>query len=94
MAEVRDAQYDQARNERLLKVIANDADAIAKQGERAAEQATMSVDSLYIAEAKAGMTSPATRAAIDKLFTQVKNPSGYNAPQFAASMKQVAATLR
>ena len=94
LGEVRDAQYDQARTERLLKVIANDADAIAKQGERAAEQATMSVDSLYIAEAKAGSASPATRAAIDKLFTQVKNPSGYNAPQFAASMKQVAATLR
>ena len=94
LGEVRDAQYDQARTERLLKVIANDADAIAKQGERAAEQATMSVDSLYIAKAKAGSASPATRAAIDKLFTQVKNPSGYNAPQFAASMKQVAATLR
>ncbi len=94
LGEVRDAQYDRARTERLLKVIANDADAIAKQGERAAEQATMSVDSLYIADAKAGATSPATRAAIDKLFTQVKNPSGYNAPQFAASMKQVAATLR
>lgn len=94
LGEVRDAQYDRARTQRLLLVIANDADAISRQGERAAEQATMSVDSLYIAQAKAGGTSPATRAAIDKLFTQVKNPSGYNAMMFSASMKQVGATLR
>jgi hypothetical protein len=94
LEEVRDAQYDQARSERLLKAIANDADAIARQGERAAEQATMSVDSLYIADMKAGAPNATTRSAIDQLFAQVKNPSGYNAPMFAAQMKKVAATLR
>ena len=94
LGEIRDAQYDKARTDRLLREIANDADAISKQGERAAEQATMTVDSLYIASAKAGGTNGATRAAIDQLFTQVKNPSGYNAPVFAAQMKKVAGTLR
>lgn len=94
VAEVDTAQYDRARTLRLLKSIAADGDAISRQGERSAEQATMTVDSLYIAIAKAGAANPDTRAAIDRLFTQVKNPSGYNAPQFAAGMKSVAATLR
>jgi hypothetical protein len=94
VGEVEAAQYDRARTERLLLSIANDADAIAMQGERSAEQATMSVDSLYIATAKDGQMRPETRAAIDRLFQQVKNPSAYNAPMFAAQMKQVAASLR
>jgi len=94
VAEVDAAPYDRARTQRLLKSIAADGDAISRQGERSAEQATMTVDSLYIAIAKAGAANPETRAAIDRLFTQVKNPSGYNAPQFAAGMKSVAATLR
>ncbi len=94
LAEVRDAQYDQARTRRLLKSISGEADAIAKQGERAAEQATMSVDSLYIASAKAGAPNPGTRAAIDGLFVQIKNPSAFNGPMFAAQMKKVGATLQ
>jgi hypothetical protein len=93
VGEVDAAPYDRARTQRLLKSIAADGDAISRQGERSAEQATMTVDSLYIAIAKAGAPNPETRAAIDRLFTQVKNPSGYNAPQFAAGMKSVAATL-
>ena len=94
VGEVDAAQYDRARTQRLLKNIAADGDAISRQGERSAEQATMTVDSLYIAVAKAGAANPETRAAIDRLFAQVKNPSGYNAPQFAAGMKSVAGTLR
>ncbi len=94
VGEVQAAQYDRARTSRLLLSIASDADAIAMQGERSAEQATMSVDSLYIATAKDGGTRPETRSAIDRLFQQVKNPSAYNGPMFAAQMKQVAATLR
>ena len=93
VADVRDATYDRARTDRLLLAITGDADAIAADGERTAEQATMTIDSLYIAEAKAGSTSPATRAAIDGLFKLVNNPSAYNAPQFAAQMKKVRATL-
>ncbi len=92
--EVRTAQYDRARDQRLMMAIANDGDAIAKQGERTAEQAFLSIDSLYIASAKDGDTRPETRAAIDKLLALIKNPSGYNGPVFAAQMKQVASTLR
>ena len=92
--EVEAAQYDRPRTQRLLRAIANDGDVISRQGERSAEQATMTVDSLYIAVAKAGGVNQETRSAIDRLFAQVKNPSGYSAPQFAASMKSVAATLR
>jgi hypothetical protein len=94
VGEVDSAQYDRARTQRLLHDIAADGDLISRQGERTAEQATMTVDSLYIAIAKAGGVNQSTRAAIDGLFAQVKNPSAYSAPQFAASMKNVAATLR
>jgi len=93
VANVRDATYDLPRSQRLLRAITSDADAIAAEGERTAEQATMTVDSLYIAEAKAGSPSPDTRAAIDGLFKLVNNPSAYNAPQFAAQLKMVHATL-
>ena len=92
--EIQGAGYDTARTQRLLHAIANDADAIAFDGERTAEQATMTIDSLYIAEAKAGETSPSTRQAIDGLFKLINNPSAYNGPQFAAQMKKVGSTLR
>jgi hypothetical protein len=54
----------------------------------------MTVDSLYIAQARSGGNNAATRAAIDGLFKLVNNPSAYNGPQFAAQMKKVQATLR
>jgi hypothetical protein len=52
------------------------------------------VDSLYIAEARDAGKNAATREAIDGLFKLVNNPSAYNAPQFAAQMKRVRATLQ
>lgn len=94
LAEVREAKYDRARAARLMKSIASDSEAISRQGERAAEQATMTLDSLYIASAKDGAANAGTRLAIDGLFRQVSNPSAYNAPQFAAQMKSVRATLQ
>ena len=94
VGEVDSAKYDRERTQRLLRDIASDGDLISRQGERTAEQATMTVDSLYIAIAKAGGVNQNTRQAIDALFAQVKNPSAYSAPQFAAGMKNVAATLR
>ena len=93
-AAVQNVAYDRARTARLLAAITGDADAIAAAGERTAEQATMTVDSLYIAEAKAGGTNAETRSAIDGLFKMVNNPSAYNGPQFAAQMKKVRSTLR
>ena len=86
LGEVRTADYDRARTQRLIKSIAGEADAISKQGERAAEQATLTVESLYIATAKAGAPNPETKAAIDQLYVQIKNPSAYNAPMFAAQI--------
>jgi len=88
------ANYDRARTQRLLVAITADADHIAADGERTAEQATMTVDSLYIAEARDAGKNAATREAIDGLFKLVNNPSAYNAPQFAAQMKRVRATLQ
>ena len=59
--------------------------------ERAAEQAAMAMDSLYIAYSKD--TKPANaaeiRAAINALFQQLENPSSYNADQFAASLHRL-----
>jgi hypothetical protein len=94
VAEMQSANYDTARTERLLRAIAADADEIAFDGERTAEQATMTMDSLYIAEAKASGPNPATRQAIDGLFVLVNNPSAYNGPQFAAQLKKVKSTLK
>ena len=94
LGEVRDASYDRARTQRLIKSIAAEGDFISRQGERAAEQATMTVDSLYIATIKAGAPNPETRSAIDGLLTQLKNPSAYNAPMFAAQMKRVETSVR
>jgi len=94
IAKVRDASYESERTERLLRSITDDADAIAFDGERTAEQAAMTINSLYIAEAKAEGPTPATRQAIDGLFQLVNNPSSYDAKPFAAQLKKVRGTLR
>ncbi len=93
-AQVRDAGYDGARASRIMQAVAADGDAISADGERTAEQALMTLDSLYIAQLKAGMPSASTRAAIDGLFPLVNNPSAYNGPQFAAQMRKVRGTLK
>jgi hypothetical protein len=92
--EMQNYTYDRARTEHLLRAITADADVISLDGERTAEQATMTVDSLYIADARAGATNTETRTAIDGLFKLVNNPSAYNGPQFAAQMKRVHDSLR
>jgi hypothetical protein len=92
--ELQNYTYDRAHTEILLRSITADADAISMDGERTAEQATMTVDSLYIADAKAGAQNAETRSAIDGLFKLVNNPSAYNGPQFAAQMKRVHDSLR
>jgi len=84
-------QYDQAITLRMLQRITDDAENIAVADERAAEQAAMALDSLYIAYAKD--TKPANdaevRAAINQLFQQLENPSTYNADQFAAALRRI-----
>lgn len=84
-------QYDQAITLRVLQRITEDAEFISLADERAAEQATMALDSLYIAYSKD--TKPAdaaeVRAAINALFQQLENPSGYNADQFASALRRI-----
>jgi hypothetical protein len=89
-------QYDQALVLRMLQRIPDDAETISLADERAAEQAAMAMDSLYIAYSKDAKPSNAdeVRAAINELFQQVENPSAYNADQFAASLKRIGPMLR
>jgi hypothetical protein len=83
-------QYDQAIVLRMLQRIPDDAEIIALADERAAEQATMALDSLYIAYSRETKPANATevRAAINGLFQQLENPSAYNANQFASALRR------
>jgi uncharacterized heparinase superfamily protein len=87
--------FDQARSLRLLQSIARDGDYISRQGERAAEQAAMALQSLYLAYAS--QARPANdaqiRPALQALFQQVENPSSYNAPKFAEVMRALSQVL-
>jgi hypothetical protein len=88
--------YDQAIALQMLQRISDDAENISIADERAAEQAAMALDSLYIAyshEAKPANAAD-VRAAINGLFQQLENPSTYNADQFAASLQRIGALLR
>jgi hypothetical protein len=88
-------KYDQAMSLRLMKGIAGDADLIAEQGERSAEQATMALDSLFIAYTKNVPLArdQQIRAAIHTLFQQLEDPSAYNALKFAREMKNLSSLL-
>ena len=89
-------QYDQAIVLHMLERIPEDAETIALADERAAEQAAMAMDSLYIAYSRA--TKPANaaevRTAINGLFQQLENPSAYNADQFATALRRIRPLLQ
>jgi hypothetical protein len=87
--------FDQPMTLRLMKSISSDADSIANQGERAAEQATMALDSLFVAYGKNGKFANAEqiRAVIDALFKQLEDPSAYNGFQFAAALRNLSSLL-
>lgn len=87
--------FDQPMTQRLMKGISADSDAIAEQGERAAEQATMALDSLYIAYSKNMHVAndQQIKSAIHGLFQQLEDPSAYNGFRFAAAMKSLDALL-
>ena len=89
-------KYDQPMTLRLMKSISGDADFIAEQGERSAEQATMTLDSLFIAYAKNGTLAndQQIRAAIHGLFQQLEDPSAYNSFRFAREMKNLNSLLQ
>jgi hypothetical protein len=87
--------FDQGMTLRLMKSICADGNAIAEQGERPAEQATMVLDSLFIAYTKNGkMANEAQlKASIHGLFQQLEDPSAYNGFQFAKSLRVVGGLL-
>jgi hypothetical protein len=89
-------QYDAAMAIRLLQKISGDADDISGEGERAAEQAAMALDSLFIAYTRTEKMASAAdvRAAINGLFQQLENPSNYNPADFARQMRKVNSLLR
>src|SRR5271156_2120895 len=88
--------YDQAIVLRMLQRIPDDAENISLADERAAEQAAMAMDSLYIAYSKDAKPANAyeVRAAINELFHELENPSSYNADQFASSLRKIRVMLR
>jgi hypothetical protein len=83
--------YDQTVALRMLQRISDDAENIALADERAAEQAAMAMDSLYIAYSRDAKPANAAevRTAINELFQQLENPSAYNADQFASSLRRI-----
>src|SRR5882672_290054 len=89
-------RYDAAMILRLLQRISDDAVEISNAGERAAEQAAMALDSLFIAYSRTEKVANAAdvRAAINGLFQQLENPSAYNPADFASQMRKVNALLR
>ena len=83
--------YDSAIALHAMQGITQDAEAISLGDERAAEQAAMALDSLYIAYSKQANPPNAleVRAAINGLFQQLENPSAYNADQFASVLRRI-----
>jgi hypothetical protein len=76
----------------MLRAITSDADEIASRGERAAEQAAMALETLYMASASRD-SSPAARAAFDELFQQFQNPSSYDPRRFVAQVRKIEAAI-
>lgn len=86
------ARPDAATAARLLRAIAADAEDIAPRGERAAEQAAMAMETLYLAAFSSTEGAPA-RAAFDELFQQFQSPSAYDPRRFLAQVKKIESAL-
>ena len=87
--------YDQAFTLQVMRKIAGDSRAISQQGQRAAGQAAMSLDSLfgvYKMHAR-NLDEAEIKVAIGGLFQQLDDPSAYSAPRFATQMQKVSALL-
>ncbi|HJZ63577.1 MAG TPA: multiheme c-type cytochrome [Candidatus Acidoferrum sp.] len=89
-------QYNSELALRTMQRITESAEAISLADERAAEQAAMALDSLYIAYSKEAKPANASevRAAINGLFQQLEIPSSYNADQFASALRRIHELLR
>lgn len=90
------APFDQQTTLRLLRNVSADSAYIAGQGERAAEQAAMVLDSLFVAYARSAKVNNTEqiRAAIHGLFAQLEDPSAYNPNKFAQQMRAVSELIR
>jgi hypothetical protein len=89
-ARLASAPADRARTIQYARSIAADADEISRLGERAAEQAAMSLETLIGALGKNGGTdATAARAALDRLFQQLENPSTYDPRRFAPQLRRI-----
>jgi hypothetical protein len=91
--------FDRTITLQLLQRICAGGDEIAGQGEGAATQATMAVESLFAAYSSESHgakveNAPAVRAAINELFPLVENPSSYDPARFALQLRKVGALLR
>lgn len=84
---------DAATAARLLRAIAADVEDIAPRGERAAEQAAMALETLFLATTATGEAGAALRPAFDELFQQFQNPSAYDPRRFVAQVKKIEAAL-
>jgi cytochrome c554/c'-like protein len=95
-AKIGSTPNDSASTLRLLQKISGDADTVSAQGEHAAAQAAMAIQSLYVAYDRNEkiQNSEQLRAAIGGLFQELQNPSSYDPARFAARMRQVNALLR
>jgi hypothetical protein len=93
---INSAPYDPAVTMRLLEKISANADEIAGQGEHAAAQAAMTLQSLFVAYDRNGKlpNSSELRSTITGLFRELENPSSYDPARFARQMRQVNSLLR
>lgn len=75
----------------LLRSISSDGESISKAGVRAAEQAAMSLDMLYVAYSREEKVpnDQAIKAAIVKLSDYLDKPERYNPSQFGGLMRNV-----
>jgi len=96
VARIQAQPYDAAMTLRLLQRISGDAEEISDEGERAAEQAAMALDSLFIAWSRNARPANESeiRVAINGLFQQLENPSAYNPADFARQMRKVNSLLK
>jgi hypothetical protein len=78
-----------------VRAIAEDAERISSGGERSAEQAAMSLETLVGTLSQNKDVDPASaRAALDRLFQQLENPSGYDPRRFQALLQRITDLLR
>jgi hypothetical protein len=94
-AKANSAVGDSTSTLRLLQKISGDADDISGQGEHAAAQAAMAIQSLFVAYERNEQLprSSEIRAAITALFQELQNPSAYDPTRFANRLRQVNALL-